>query len=111
MMQMTTRTAIHPLKMVAALVAFVSAMAVVLTYNASPARAAAQSCTTTAGTTTCTYSPTGAEDTFEVPDGVSTVHVVATGAPGGVGYQGDTAGSGAQVRLQFVFLRVLLTVW
>jgi hypothetical protein len=46
---------------------------------------AAGSCSTTSSTTTCTFSPTGAEDTFVVPDGVSSVHVVATGAPGAVG--------------------------
>jgi hypothetical protein len=71
--------------------------AILIAYSASPAHAAAESCTTTAGTTTCTYSPTGAEDTFVVPDGVSTIHVVATGAPGAVGVRGATAGRGATV--------------
>ncbi|HEX5848664.1 MAG TPA: cadherin-like domain-containing protein [Rubrobacter sp.] len=65
----------------------------------SPAHAAG-SCSTSAGVTTCTFGPTGAEDTFKVPDGVSNVHVVATGAPGAPGaegYYGGTAGSGARV--------------
>ena len=87
-----------------ALVALVAAMGVLLiAYNASPAHAVG-TCTTTAGTTTCTYGPTGAEDTFEVPLGVSTIHVVATGAPGAEGYMpgavgagGDNAGRGASV--------------
>ena len=75
-----------------ALVALVAAMGVLLiAYNASPAHAAG-SCTTTAGTTTCTYGLTGAEDTFEVPLGVSTIHVVVTGAPGSEGYMGGTEG-------------------
>jgi hypothetical protein len=85
-----------------ALVALVAAMAAILiAYSASPAHAAAESCTTTAGTTTCTYSPTGAEDTFEVPLGVSTIHVEATGAPGAVGSASGNArgpaGRGARV--------------
>ena len=58
---------------------------------------AAGSCTTTSGTTTCTFSPTGAEDTFVVPDEVNSVHVVATGAPGAVGFNGGSAGRGARV--------------
>ena len=55
-----------------------------LAYGANPAQAAGD-CATTSGTTTCTYGSTGAEDTFVVPAGVSTIHVVATGAPGAVG--------------------------
>ena len=91
------RGSVGPGLPLAALVALVAAMAaLLLAYNASPARAAGD-CSTTAGTTTCTYSPTGAEDTFVVPDGVSTIHVVATGAPGAVGVRGATAGRGATV--------------
>ena len=94
---MATKTS-HLVRPLVALVALVAAMAALLiAHNASPVHAAAESCTTTAGTTTCTYSPTGAEDTFEVPTGVSTIHVVATGAPGAVGLVGGSAGSGAQV--------------
>lgn len=70
---------------------------VLLAYDASPARAAGGSCSTTAGTRTCTFAPTGSEDTFVVPTGVSTISVVATGAPGARGYQGQSAGRGAQV--------------
>ena len=67
-----------------------------MAYSASPVHAAG-SCTTTSGTTTCTFSPTGSEDTFVVPAGVSTIYVVATGAPGAVGFFGGSAGRGAQV--------------
>jgi hypothetical protein len=81
-----------------ALVALVAAMAALLiAYNASPARAADDNCSTTTGTTTCTFAYTGSEQTFEVPLGVSTIHVEATGAPGAVGTLGGTAGRGAQV--------------
>ncbi len=79
------------------MVALVAAMAALLiAYSASPVHAAGV-CTTTAGTTTCTYSPTGAEDTFVVPAGVGTIDVVATGAPGAVGLEGGSAGRGAKV--------------
>ena len=79
------------------MVALVAAMvALLLVYGASPTHAAG-SCSTTSGTTTCTFSPTGAEDTFVVPAGVSTIHVVATGAPGAVAQNGGTAGRGARV--------------
>ena len=82
---------------VAASVALLAAMAALLiAYDASPAHAAGD-CSTTSGTTTCTYAPTGSEDTFLVPEGVSTIHVVATGAPGGVGNGGAPGGLGAQV--------------
>jgi Glycine rich protein/Bacterial Ig-like domain len=81
------------------LVALVAAMAALLiAYSASPVHAAGV-CSTTAGTTTCTYSPTGAEDTFEVPEGVSSIRVVATGAPGSSSVFTPTSpgGLGAQV--------------
>ena len=58
---------------------------------------AAGSCSTTAGVTTCTFGPTGAEDTFTVPDGVSSIHVVATGAPGAMSATSFAAGRGAEV--------------
>lgn len=67
----------------AAVVALVAAL-LLLAYNANPAQAAAD-CSTTSGTTTCTYGSTGAEDTFVVPEGVSSVHVFAVGAPGAEG--------------------------
>ena len=98
---MGTRTSHFVRPLLVALVALAAAMAalLLLTYGASPAHAAG-SCSTTAGVTTCTFGPTGAEDTFKVPDGVSSVHVAATGAPGAPGaegYYGGTAGSGARV--------------
>lgn len=55
----------------------------------------------TSGTCTsggmCTFGPTGVEGTFVVPAGVTSVHVVATGAPGAVGLLGGAAGRGARV--------------
>ena len=80
------------------MVALVAAMAalLLLAYGSNPAQAAG-SCATNSGTTTCTYVSTGAEDTFMVPAGVSTIHVVATGAPGAAGQQGGAAGRGAVV--------------
>lgn len=82
---MATKTS-HLLRPLVALAALVAAMAAILiAYNASPARAALDSCTTIGETTTCTFVPSGSEDTFEVPVGVSSVRVVATGAPGAVG--------------------------
>src|ERR1700722_12573253 len=84
------------LEALAALIALAGAMALLIAYDASPARAAG-SCSTTSGTTSCTFSPTGAEDPFQVPNTVSTIHVVATGAPGAGGFGGLSAGSGAQV--------------
>jgi hypothetical protein len=79
-------------------VALVAAMAALLliAYNASPAHAAGD-CSTTSGTATCTFGPTGSEDTFVVPEGVGIIHVVATGAPGAVGRGGASAGRGATV--------------
>ena len=89
----------HLVRPLVALVALVAAMAVLMVaYSASPAHARLDSCTTIARTTTCTFLPSGSEDTFEVPkEGVSTIHVVAIGAPGAVGLNGGTAGLGARV--------------
>src|SRR5215210_4172452 len=93
---MATKTS-HFMRPLVALVALVAAMAAILiAYSASPVHAAG-TCTTTAGTTTCTFSPTGAEQTLDLPDGVSSIHVEATGAPGAVGALGGTAGRGATV--------------
>ena len=79
---MTTKTS-HLVRPLVALVALVAAMAVLLlAYSGASPVHAAPSCSTTSGTTTCTFAPTGAEDTFVVPAGVSSVHVVATGAHG-----------------------------
>ncbi|MGI4862597.1 MAG: beta strand repeat-containing protein [Janthinobacterium lividum] len=49
-----------------------------------------------AQTTTFTY--TGGVQNYFVPQGVSALRVVATGASGGEGYQGATSGRGAQVQ-------------
>lgn len=66
----------------------------------SPAHAAAV-CTTSGNVVTCTYSFTGAAETFTVPAGVSSVHVVARGAAGGTGSQNrageSLGGRGAEV--------------
>lgn len=43
------------------------------------------------------FSSTGAEQTFEVPAGVQSVHVVLVGGRGGTGYQGSAGGFGARV--------------
>jgi len=52
---------------------------------------------TTAGLTeTCTYTTTG-EDTFTVPAGVSSLHVIAVGGQGGATAFGDDGGFGGQV--------------
>ena len=76
------RGSVGPSLPLAALVAFVAAMAALLiAYSASPVHAALDSCTTIGDTTTCTFVPSGAEDTFLVPDGVSSVHVVLPALP------------------------------
>jgi hypothetical protein len=94
---MATKTS-HLVRPLVALVALVAAMAaLLLAYSASPTLAAGGSCSTTSGTTKCTFASTGKEDTFVVPAGVSTIHVLAIGAPGGVGESGDSAGRGAHV--------------
>ena len=62
---------------------------------ARPAEAAS-ACTTSGGTTSCTYTGTG-EQTFVVPSGVSSVQVTAIGGAGGNGYYGYNPGAGAQV--------------
>ncbi len=92
------RRRVGPGLRVAASVAFVTLLvAVLLAYNASPARAAGGSCSSAAGIRTCTFAPTGSEDTFVVPAGVDIISVVATGAPGAVGFSGGSAGRGARV--------------
>ena len=42
--------------------------------------AASGDCTSAGGTVTCTYTTTGAAQTFTVPSWVNTIHVVARGA-------------------------------
>jgi hypothetical protein len=50
------------------------------------------SCTTAAGTTTCVFPSIGAEQTFVVPDRVTSVHVVAHGAAGATSVFGRAGG-------------------
>ena len=79
---MATKTS-HFMRPLVALVALVAAMAAILiAYSASPARAAGV-CSTTAGTTTCTFAYTGAAQSWTVPDGVSQATFVVSGAQGG----------------------------
>ena len=100
------------LPLLAALVALVAAIAaLLLAYNASPARAADGSCSTNAGTTTCTFASTGSEQTFQVPPGVSSVQVVAIGAPGAQGVDDGSAGKGAQVSGALTGLTPLQTLY
>lgn len=58
--------------------------ALVLVSVASPARAA-DDCGAQGATTTCKFRSTGAQDTFVVPAGVTSIQVAAVGAPGAVG--------------------------
>jgi hypothetical protein len=83
---MTTREmVISPLKLATVLGAALLLWGVLLALTSSPAHAvpaySGGSCSTADGTTTCAFGPTGSEDAFVVPAGVSSVHVVATGAP------------------------------
>jgi VCBS repeat-containing protein len=87
---------IRPLKVSTVLWAALLLGGALLALTSNPAHAAG-SCSTTAGVTTCVFGPTGAEDTFVVPAGVSSVHVAANGAPGAEGYYGDRAGLSAKV--------------
>lgn len=66
---------------------------------APPAAEAAPVCTPVGATVTCVYASTGAEDTFVVPAGVTTVQVAAVGAAGGAnGFHPETpSGRGARV--------------
>jgi outer membrane receptor protein involved in Fe transport len=63
---------------------------------AAPA-AAADPCTTSGSTVTCTYQYTGASDTFTVPAGVTQVSVDALGAQGGEATDGTAGGLGGTV--------------
>jgi hypothetical protein len=99
---MTTREmVISPLKLATVLGAALLLWGVLLALTSSPAHAvpaySGGSCSTADGTTTCAFGPTGSEDAFVVPAGVSSVHVVATGAPGGTAFGPASGGRGAQV--------------
>ncbi|WP_199257148.1 glycine-rich protein [Tomitella fengzijianii] len=49
------------------------------------------------GTVTCTYTFTGGEQTFAVPDGIANVDVTAIGGHGMSGWRGGAGGRGARV--------------
>ena len=77
---------------------FVAAAAIVALLVAAPARALQSGCTQSGATVTCTY--LSDVNAFVVPDGVSTVHVVAVGGKGGNSGQteiGALGGLGARV--------------
>ena len=58
---------------------------------------AAGTCTTAAATTTCSFGYTGAEQTFTVPAGVTSVTVSANGAAGGADNRRKPGGRGVRV--------------
>ena len=62
-------------------------VAVLTLLGGAPGARASASCSTVAGTTTCTYTQ---DDTFTVPPGVAQVTVQAISAPGGNGSGGST---------------------
>ncbi|MGH3238656.1 MAG: hypothetical protein ACRDOH_36450, partial [Streptosporangiaceae bacterium] len=68
---------------------------------AGQASAASGGCTTSGNQVTCTFTFTGAEQTFTVPSGITAVQVTAIGAAGAPGLTGAAAappgGRGAQV--------------
>ena len=81
---------------------------VFLTLFAGFGAASSPPCPTTPGAQSCTYSFTGGEQSFTVPAGVTSIHVVSQGGGGGVGDcasstcsgffgSGGAAGKGAQV--------------
>jgi hypothetical protein len=53
-------------------------------------------CTTTAGRTTCTFSPTGGVIDWPVPAGITSLNVTAYGGSGGTGYPAVAAGGGGE---------------
>jgi hypothetical protein len=69
---------------------------------AGSAKALPPNCTQAGNGVTCTFSSTGAEQSFTVPGGVGSLHVVAVGAKGGKGadfnaFVGGTGGLGARL--------------
>ena len=77
----------------AGVVAVVSGVALCGSAAALPA-----GCAGTSGLVTCTFGSTGSEQTFTVPDGVTSVSVVAIGGHGGTSADGTPGGRGAVVR-------------
>jgi hypothetical protein len=67
-----------------------------LLLTAGPALAAPV-CTPSGGTMTCVFSYSGSEQTFTVPAGVTSLHVVAIGGHGAAGGAGEAGGNGAMV--------------
>src|SRR5947209_19217851 len=59
---------------------------------AGSASALPSNCSSSAGTVTCTFASTGSEQTFTVPNGVTSVHVVAIGAGGAASIFGGAVG-------------------
>jgi len=75
-----------------------AALAVALPGAALAAPAALPAnCTQSGPTITCTFGYTGAEQTFTVPSGITSVNVTAIGAAGGADLGGHPGGEGAQV--------------
>lgn len=54
-------------------------------------------CAQTGQAVTCTFGYTGAEQTFTVPAGVTSVQVTAIGAGGSANFNGEPGGEGARV--------------
>jgi hypothetical protein len=77
-------------------IAFVPVLLFALLAASNAHAALPSNCTQSLTTVTCSFSPTGSEQTFAIPVGVSSVHVVATGASGGTTFIGQ-GGAGAQV--------------
>jgi hypothetical protein len=93
---MATKTS-HLVRPLVALVALVAAMAALLiAYSASPAHAAG-SCTTTSGTTTCTFAYTGAAQSWTVPERVTQATFDVFGAQGGSEPSGQPGGLGGRL--------------
>src|SRR3954452_2194934 len=77
-------------------IALVPAVVLALLAACNARAALPSNCTQSVTTVTCTFSPTGSEQTFAIPAGVRSVHVAATGANGGTTFIGQ-GGAGAQV--------------
>jgi len=93
--------AVVPLPAVRLLRALPLAAALALAGAVIPAGAAGalpSNCLPSGATVTCTFSYTGAAQTFTVPAGVTSVSIDARGAAGGASYSGVAGGSGARVQ-------------
>ena len=92
---MATKTS-HLVRPLVALVALVAAMAALLIASSASPVHAAGSCTTTAGTTTCTFAYTGAAQSWTVPTGVTQATFDVFGAQGGSEPTGKPGGLGGE---------------